>query len=350
MEIGKQIKELRTQRGVTQETVADALGVSPQTVSKWETGATMPDISLLPALSAYFGVSIDELFALTDETRMERIQNMLDTQWEVENAVMEQEAAFLLEKARREPKSSRAWSLLAYLENHRADACKRRAARYAKESLSRRADDGDALWELARATGLMGPYWELADSHRAVIDYLRSFLEQNPEREMAYWWLIDALLADCRFGEAMEVCDRLAELDVSRLKYPYRISDYRGLITWKSGDREGALRIWKEMVSGLPEDNDGWGVYAERYAMTGDFSSAAAITLRCGEHAAAPRPTWPWEQGAYYQELAGDIPGAIASLEKLLEIRRTDHGISGGAGTEAYRREIDRLRAKLRPV
>ena len=40
MEIGNQIKTLRTQRGVTQETVAAALGVLPQTVSKWETGVS----------------------------------------------------------------------------------------------------------------------------------------------------------------------------------------------------------------------------------------------------------------------------------------------------------------------
>ena len=40
MEIGNQIKALRARRGVTQETVAEALGVLPQTVSKWETGVS----------------------------------------------------------------------------------------------------------------------------------------------------------------------------------------------------------------------------------------------------------------------------------------------------------------------
>ncbi len=40
MEIGNQIKSLRGRRGVTQEAVASALGVLPQTVSKWETGVS----------------------------------------------------------------------------------------------------------------------------------------------------------------------------------------------------------------------------------------------------------------------------------------------------------------------
>ena len=71
MEIGNQIKAMRLRRGITQEQMANHFGVTPQAVSKWERGVATPDISLLPDLSAYFGVTIDELFALSDETRME---------------------------------------------------------------------------------------------------------------------------------------------------------------------------------------------------------------------------------------------------------------------------------------
>lgn len=77
MEIGNQIKSLRQRRGITQEAMAQHFGITPQAISKWERGVATPDISLLPDISAYFGVSIDELFALSDDKRMERIQNML---------------------------------------------------------------------------------------------------------------------------------------------------------------------------------------------------------------------------------------------------------------------------------
>jgi transcriptional regulator with XRE-family HTH domain len=46
--IGERIAQLRKNSGFTQEILANTLGVSPQTVSKWETGTTMPDILLLP--------------------------------------------------------------------------------------------------------------------------------------------------------------------------------------------------------------------------------------------------------------------------------------------------------------
>lgn len=62
MNIGNKIHELRERRGITQEQLSAALGVSPQAVSKWETSQCCPDISLLPVIAGYFGVSIDTLF------------------------------------------------------------------------------------------------------------------------------------------------------------------------------------------------------------------------------------------------------------------------------------------------
>lgn len=62
MNIGHKIKALRKQRGITQEQLANHLGVSFQAVSKWETGIALPDITLTPRLASYFGVSMDELF------------------------------------------------------------------------------------------------------------------------------------------------------------------------------------------------------------------------------------------------------------------------------------------------
>ena len=55
------------------------LGLTGQAISKWESNTTMPDIQLLPELSALLGVSIDTLFSITDRTHMDRIANMLET-------------------------------------------------------------------------------------------------------------------------------------------------------------------------------------------------------------------------------------------------------------------------------
>ncbi|MDF2889468.1 MAG: Methylase involved in ubiquinone/menaquinone biosynthesis [Lacrimispora sp.] len=55
------IAELRKNKGLSQQELATVMGVAHQTVSKWETNVTFPDITLLPQLAQYFDVSVDEL-------------------------------------------------------------------------------------------------------------------------------------------------------------------------------------------------------------------------------------------------------------------------------------------------
>ena len=57
--IAENLKKLRKSKDYTQEEVAEILGISPQSVSKWERGDTMPDITLLPAIANLYKVTID---------------------------------------------------------------------------------------------------------------------------------------------------------------------------------------------------------------------------------------------------------------------------------------------------
>ena len=61
MNFGSNLKKLRKEKNLTQETLAECLNVSAQTVSKWENGASMPDVSMLPLLADYFRGSVDSL-------------------------------------------------------------------------------------------------------------------------------------------------------------------------------------------------------------------------------------------------------------------------------------------------
>ena len=62
MKIGEKIKALRKAKIISQESLAKVLGVTFQAVSKWETNIPAPDVSIIPSIASYFGVSIDELF------------------------------------------------------------------------------------------------------------------------------------------------------------------------------------------------------------------------------------------------------------------------------------------------
>ncbi len=62
--ISLRIVDLRKQKRITQQELADHVGVSSQTISKWETGSSMPDITVLPSLADYFQVTTDQLLGL----------------------------------------------------------------------------------------------------------------------------------------------------------------------------------------------------------------------------------------------------------------------------------------------
>ncbi len=76
IKIGETIKNLRKERGRTQEQLASALGITFQAVSRWEAGLAYPDMELVPSIANYFGVSIDGLFGYNND-RQERVDNLL---------------------------------------------------------------------------------------------------------------------------------------------------------------------------------------------------------------------------------------------------------------------------------
>ncbi len=67
LNISESIRHLRREADMTQEAVADALGVTYQAVSRWENGQSYPDIELLPSIAALFGVDMDRLFGIDEE-------------------------------------------------------------------------------------------------------------------------------------------------------------------------------------------------------------------------------------------------------------------------------------------
>ncbi len=342
MEIGNQIRSLRAQRGVTQETMAAALGVLPQTVSKWETGVTAPDIQLLPAISAYFGVTIDALFALTDQQRVERIRNMLWDNRDMEEAVLDREAQFLQDKARREPENGGVWTILAQMENFKARAHRRQAEIYAREALTRTPGDRDAHAELAEAAGLQCPDW-YAGTHWAYIDWYKDYIGRHPDDWRAHLWLMDALLQDRRYVEAEAWCERFAKID-----HTFRVPDYRARIALAKGDRERAGAIWEQMVRDFPEEWMAWASLGDGMAFEGKYARALECYREARRRQSHPKALVdPLTAMAQLYELMGDIPAAIESNREQIAALRDDWNITCGEEVDAVEREIERLKAKL---
>ena len=88
-DMGRKIKELRRNAGITQEKTAEALGVTTQAVSRWESGSGCPDIMTIPALANFFGVTIDELFGYEDDCvqRVDALAEQIEKMKEENNGI-----------------------------------------------------------------------------------------------------------------------------------------------------------------------------------------------------------------------------------------------------------------------
>ncbi len=75
--IGFFLRELRKEKGKTQEEIAELFGVSSRSVSRWENGNTMPDLGILVELSEYYGTDISEI--IHGERKSEKMENEKET-------------------------------------------------------------------------------------------------------------------------------------------------------------------------------------------------------------------------------------------------------------------------------
>lgn len=78
LKIGENIRNYRKKNDLTQEALADRLGVTYQSVSRWENGSTYPDLELLPAISEILGISVDELLGMPSIEKEKRAKEAFD--------------------------------------------------------------------------------------------------------------------------------------------------------------------------------------------------------------------------------------------------------------------------------
>ena len=108
LEFDRRIKNLRKSRGITQEQLAGYLDVSPQAVSRWETGTSCPDIALLPQIAALFEITTDELLGVNETEKRREI-----------NAVVREMSALVDKNITDEPIRTLRTALTKYPNNDR---------------------------------------------------------------------------------------------------------------------------------------------------------------------------------------------------------------------------------------
>lgn len=78
MSIGKKLLSLRQEKGISQEALGRELNVSRQTVSKWESDLSLPDMKMMITISQFYEISITQLLDLDDETEADSINKIYE--------------------------------------------------------------------------------------------------------------------------------------------------------------------------------------------------------------------------------------------------------------------------------
>lgn len=338
LKLGNKIKQLRLQKGVTQESLAKTLHVSCQTVSKWENEISMPDIQLLPEIAVYFGCSIDDLFDLSEQAQFDRIENLLEMQDAISTEDFKQAEAFLLGQLCNKEQKSDALRLLSSLFNHKADELRKKAEFYAKEALELAPEVKENHRNLQRAQEGTIPDWDFRN-HSKRIAYYQQFIQKNPTSRVGYLWLLEELIADHRLEEAQKACDTLRQLDNS-CRVPY----YQGKIFWESGRHQEAETVWLQM---LEQHNDDWLAFAnmaDAMAYACRYDEAIRYYQKAQELQPSPKYTDAQITAAHIYEIQGKYDKAIDSLKEQLEILKKEWNITEGSQVEHIYSEMERLR------
>ena len=350
MQLASKIKQLRVKCGYTQDELANKLGVSSQAVSKWENQLTTPDITLLPALSEAFGVTIDELFDLSLEQKLERIENKFDVIEELTPREFGDIELFLKDQPKERPKDQKVHYLLAYLYTHRMMADAKKVSKYGREAIRLAPEKREnTQWMVSKAEAGYCWDWDISN-HSGLINFYKEVVENNPEVIEPYHHLIWNLIDDCRVEEATFYLNKLKDL-YSKKKEPHPndaiiTEAYRAGIALARCDKKEA----DEIMNGLAKDYGDCDGYcfemAQYYTKKGRYKEAVQLYEDAFARSTR-RPRFSDELLGIIAicEIMGDVDKEIETYDRLLRLYKEEWNMSDDESTylEALRKKNELL-------
>lgn len=171
MNIGNKIRELRKSRGLTQEQLAESINISFQAISKWENNLALPDITMMPILASFFGVSMDEIFDFHLKDVEKEVEEIVDKAYKYRETDYKKGRQIIEDGLKRYPNNEILLNNLLYVINCREEPDL--TIKIASE-LIERTKDSDIKYDALR-------FLSYAYKEKGELDSARKALEQVPE-------------------------------------------------------------------------------------------------------------------------------------------------------------------------
>lgn len=270
------LRRLRLEKGLTQEQLAQQLGVSAQSVSRWECGTTLPDVMLLPRIAGVYGVTVDDLYREAVKAYPSYAQRLLAV-YEASGRTADFLAAEeeFLRMAEPSADDLRAWGVLYhYMMKQCADLAQSKL-----EQAMVRADRSDRVWRSAaqQKTALMcdlgrgmeeaarydrelmlnpadAQRWLLccaahyfSGSYLRAREIAREAISRFPDNAALHLYAGDSCRALKEYEEAFTYWQRAKELDGTYLDAAYSM----GFCYEELGQYDAAYRVWQDLAKEL---------------------------------------------------------------------------------------------------
>lgn len=268
----KNLKRLRTAKNLTQEQAAEALGVSAQTVSRWECDITLPDVMVLPKIAALYCVTIDDLYKETSnvyENYASRLLSVFESSHRVEDFMQAYvEYRTLLKSGDYTVNDLRSYGIL---HQYMMQVCREKAEEYFDRVIKiGPAEDPETYWSTRRQKGYF--LWETG-RNQENIDALLPMVEGGSNELQEWICLIQAYTFAKNYDAAW------AWVKKAESKFPESaiLHIYAGDLLRAVKRYDEAFVHWKRALALEPEWCDAAYAMASCYEEMGDYDNACFL-------------------------------------------------------------------------
>ena len=268
----KNLKRLRIAKNMTQEQAAEALGVSTQTVSRWECNTTLPDVTVLPKIAALYCVTIDDLYKETSvayDNYASRLCSVFEASHKPEDFMQaEMEYRKLLKSGEYTTEDLRSYGIL---HQYMMQVCRDKAEELFDRVIKKGpAEDPEVYWSTRRQKGYF--LWEIGRNQENIDTFLP--LVEAGSNELQEWI---CLIQAYTFAENLDTTWEWVRKAESKFPESAILHIYAGDLLRSMKRYDEAFTHWKRALEMEPEWCDAAYSMASCYEEMGDYANAYTV-------------------------------------------------------------------------
>ena len=268
----KNLKRFRVEKNMTQEQAAEALGVSTQTVSRWECNTTLPDVTILPKIAALYCVTIDDLYkesSVAYDNYAQRLGSVFEASHKPEDfmqAYMEYQKLLKSEEYTIED-----LRLYGILHQYMMQVCRDKAEEIFDCVIKKGpAEDPETYWSTRRQKGYFR--WEIGRNQENIDEFLP--LIENGSNDLQEWI---CLIQAYTFAEDYDAAWKWVQKAEAKFTESAILHIYAGDLMRSMKRYEEAFPHWKRALEMEPEWCDSAYSMASCYEEMGDWENAYKV-------------------------------------------------------------------------